>query len=45
MNRMVKALIIAVVAVAAIILLFTVVFPWVDEMRADPTLGISAGLG
>ncbi|HVM14509.1 MAG TPA: hypothetical protein VM287_09280 [Egibacteraceae bacterium] len=45
MNRAVKAVLIAVVAVAVIIVLFTVVFPWVDRMLADPTLGFSAALG
>lgn len=44
MNRAVKAVVILVVAVAVIALLFTVVFPWIDGMRADPTLGVSAGL-
>lgn len=42
MNRGVRALL-AVIAVAAVVLLlFTVVFPWVDRMLADPTLGVAA---
>lgn len=45
MNRALKAVLIIVVAVAVIALLFTVVFPWVDGMRADPTLGASVRLG
>lgn len=44
MNRVLKAVVIIVVVVAVIALLFTVVFPWIDGMRADPTMGVSVGL-
>ena len=39
MNRLVKALLLVVLAVAVVALLFTVVFPWVDRtLITDPTL-------
>lgn len=42
MNRAAKVALVAVAAVVAVVVLFTVVFPWVDRMLADPTLGLSA---
>lgn len=42
MNRAAKVALVAVAAALAVVVLFTVVFPWVDRMLADPTLGLSA---
>ncbi len=39
MNRAVKIVLAVVLALAVVALLFTVVFPWVDRLLADPTLG------
>lgn len=39
MNRAVRIAIIAVVGVLVLWLLFTVVFPWVEQRMEDPTLG------
>lgn len=39
MNRTVRIVIIAVVGVLILWLLFTVVFPWVEQRMEDPTLG------
>lgn len=39
MSRPVKVGLVAVVAAVVVVLLFTVVFPWVDGLLADPTLG------
>lgn len=39
MNRAVKVVLAVVLALAVVALLFTVVFPWVDRLLADPTLG------
>jgi hypothetical protein len=38
-TRWLKALLLAVAVAAAVVLLFTVVFPWVDTLIADPVLG------
>lgn len=40
--RAVRILLLVVVAAAILVLLFTVVFPWVERNLSDPTLG---GLG
>lgn len=40
MNRAVKIVLAVVLALAVVALLFTVVFPWVDRLLADPTLGV-----
>lgn len=45
MNRGVKVAVIAAAVAAAVVLLFTVVFPWVDRMLADPTMGMLTRLG
>lgn len=39
MNRAVKIVLAVVLALAVVALLFMVVFPWVDRLLADPTLG------
>lgn len=39
MNRAVKIVLVVALALAVVALLFTVVFPWVDRLLADPTLG------
>ncbi|MDX1659375.1 MAG: hypothetical protein R3343_11185 [Nitriliruptorales bacterium] len=39
LNRWVRVAILAVVAAGIVVLLFTVVFPWVEQYLADPTLG------
>lgn len=41
MSRALKAVLISLAVVGAVVLLFTVVFPWVDQMLADPTMGVS----
>ncbi len=43
MSKVVKALVWLVVIAVAVVLLFTVVFPWVESMQQDPTLD-AAGL-
>ena len=40
--RWVKPLVLTVVIVVAIAVLFTWVFPWVESMQQDPTLGAMA---
>lgn len=40
MNRWLKALLLAVAVLAAVVLLFWVVFPWVDDLVADPVMGL-----
>lgn len=48
--RAVRILLLVIVAAAILVLLFTVVFPWVERNLSDPTLGgmsalpVSAGL-
>lgn len=37
-----RILLVAVLAVVVGVLLFTVVFPWVDRMLADPVMGVSS---
>jgi hypothetical protein len=45
-NRVLRAVLIAVALVVAVTLLFTVVFPWFDETFVnDPVLGVVAGQG
>ena len=39
MNRWAKAALLVVAIAAGIVLLFTVVFPWVDTLIQDPVLG------
>ncbi len=40
MSRGVRAVLVAVVLVAVVVLLFTAVFPWVDQtFVTDPTMG------
>lgn len=40
MSRGVRAVLVAVVLVAVVVLLFTEVFPWVDQtFVTDPTMG------
>lgn len=34
--------VVLILAVAVVALLFTVVFPWVDRMLADPVMGVTA---
>jgi hypothetical protein len=42
-NRLLRALLIAVALVVAVYLLFTIVFPWFDETFVnDPVLGVVA---
>lgn len=36
-----KVILVIVLAVVVVALLFTVVFPWVDRMLADPVMGVS----
>lgn len=36
-----KVVLVIILAVAVVALLFTVVFPWVDRMLADPVMGMS----
>lgn len=44
MNRVVRALLIAVAVVAVVVLLFTVVFPWFDATFVnDPVMGTMGG--
>lgn len=45
MNRVAKTAILVAVAVIAVVLLFTVVFPWIDRLLADPTLGVRVRFG
>lgn len=45
MNRVAKTAIVVAVAVIAVVALFTVVFPWIDRLLADPTLGVTVRLG
>lgn len=40
MRKAARVLLIAVTAAVIVVLLFTVVFPWVDRIVADPTLGV-----
>ena len=40
MPRLVKALILTVVIAVSVVVLFTTVFPWVEEQQQDPTLGL-----
>ncbi len=39
MNKLVRTLLIALVAVGVVTVLFTWVFPWITEMGFDPTMG------
>lgn len=36
-----RIVLLILLAVAVVALLFTVVFPWVDRMLADPVMGVS----
>jgi hypothetical protein len=38
-SRWAKAALLTVVVIAVVVLLFTVVFPWVDTLIQDPVLG------
>ena len=38
--RWLKALLLTVLIAVAVIVLFTWVFPWVEEMTQDPTIGV-----
>lgn len=38
-SRAVRVVVLAVLALAVVYLLFTVVFPWVEQRMQDPTLG------
>lgn len=42
--RAVRILLLVIVAAAILVLLFTVVFPWVERNLSDPTLGGSSAL-
>lgn len=42
-RRWTRILLWAVLALAVVALLFTVVFPWVESLRQDPTLGGAGG--
>ncbi len=39
MNRVVRIVVAVIAAVAILWVLFTVVFPWVEQRMEDPTLG------
>jgi hypothetical protein len=39
MSRWARAALLAVVVIGAVVVLFTVVFPWVDSLIADPVMG------
>ena len=39
MNRWAKAVVLGLAIAFAVVLLFTVVFPWVDTLIADPVMG------
>lgn len=39
MSKVLRVLLLIVVIAVAVVALFTVVFPWVDRMLADPTMG------
>lgn len=41
MSRALRVLLLVAVIAVVVVLLFTVVFPWVDQMLADPTMGTS----
>ena len=43
-SRIVRWLVILVVALAVLALLFLVVFPWVEAYLENPTLGAAAGV-
>jgi hypothetical protein len=38
-NRPAKIALVVLLAAGAVVVLFTVVFPWVDTLLADPVLG------
>lgn len=38
-----KAIVWLVVVAVAVVVLFTWVFPWVESIQQDPTLGVAAG--
>ena len=40
MSRPLRIALIVLVAGVVVLVLFTVVFPWVDTLVADPTMGI-----
>lgn len=42
MPKLVKALVWIVVIAVSVVVLFTTVFPWVEEQQQDPTLGLPA---
>lgn len=42
MPKVVKWLLWAIVIAVAVVVLFTWVFPWVESMQQDPTLGLAA---
>lgn len=42
--RAVRILVIVLLAAAILVLLFTVVFPWVERNLSDPTLGALSAL-
>jgi len=42
MGRVTKILMWVVLIAAAVVVLFTWVFPWVERMQQDPTMGIDA---
>lgn len=45
MNRVAKVVLVVVVAAAVVLVLFTVVFPWVDTLLTDPTMGVTSVVG
>lgn len=40
MSKALKIVLVVALAAVAVVLLFTVVFPWVDTILADPTMGL-----
>lgn len=44
-RRVRKALVLTVVIVVAVVVLFTWVFPWVESIQQDPTIGAAGRQG
>lgn len=45
MNRVAKVALVVVAVAAVVVVLFTVVFPWVDTVLNDPTMGVTSVVG